>query len=84
MKRKMTLRGPGIKVECDADQIFPSDSGQGTPVLVVLDNGETATWNCALSEGETVDGTKFTEEQFLWFNSGIIKKVDAWCLQYGA
>lgn len=79
----MTFRGPGIKVECDEGEIFPSDPGQGTPVLVVLGNGETATWNCALSEGETVDGTKFTEEQFTWLNT-IVKQVDAWCLQYGA
>lgn len=79
----MTLRGPGIKVECDADQIFPSDSGQGTPVMVELANGETATWSCALSEGETVDGTKFSEAQFSWLNS-VVDQISAWCLHFGA
>lgn len=83
MNSKEILDGPdGMKVEFDASQVFPEDPGQGTPVLVVLKNKETASWNCAINEGETVDGTKFTEKQKSWLNN-ITPWVDAWCQKHG-
>lgn len=54
-----TFKGPeGLRLELDAGQIFPEDPGQGTPVLVVLANGDSGTYGCVTSEGETCDGTK--------------------------
>lgn len=67
MKTKMKLRGPGLVIELDAEQIFPDDPGQGTPALVVLPSGDTATFNCASSEGEC-DGTQLTPAQCAWLN----------------
>jgi hypothetical protein len=71
------LYGPNIHVELDASQIFPNDPGQGTPVLIVLSNGETASWNCGCCEGETSDGTKFTDGQCDWL-AEIHEEVEAW------
>lgn len=72
---KTVIEGPGIKVELDAGEIYPSDPGQGTPVLVLLSNGDTGTWNCVTSEGETADGTVLTPEQ-------LHGKINRWRLQF--
>jgi hypothetical protein len=49
--------GGEYRIELDADEIFPDDPGQGTPVMVygppILDDREEsgATYNCAIGEG---------------------------------
>lgn len=64
---KQILRGPsGIKLELDATEIFPDDPGMGTPALVVMPNGDTGSFSCVSSEGETVDGTRLTKAQMNW------------------
>ena len=64
---KSTLSGPGgIKLELDSNEIYPNDPGQGTPALVVMPNGNTASYNCAVSEGETMDGDKLSPAQIAW------------------
>lgn len=74
---KEVLQGPGIRVELDTEQIFPNDPGQGTPVLVVLENGDTGTWNCVTSEGETADGTRLSDEQ-KQFLGDVTQDVENW------
>lgn len=68
---KETLKGPdGIKLELDKGEIYPDDPGMGTPALVVLANGDTGTFDCVTSEGETVDGQhKLTQEQLDWLET---------------
>lgn len=79
---KDTIRGPGLKVELDSDQIFPNDPGQGTPVLVVFANEDTGTWNCVTTEGQTADGTRVTPEQSKWLDR-ITPRVEEWMRQNG-
>ena len=68
MKTRFTKTGPdGLRVEFNADEIFPNDPGQGTPVLVCLGR-ETATFCCALNEGE-VDGIRLSPAQMLFLES---------------
>jgi len=76
MARKQTLKGPGgIKIELDADEIFPNDPGQGTPILVNLYEG-TASYNCAVSENE-VDGIELEQIQIEWLNK-LEYQIDTW------
>jgi hypothetical protein len=72
-----TLRGKGIRIELDSAEIFPEDPGQGTPVLVVLANGDSATWNCITETGETADGTQLTDDQKQWLES-MTPTVEEW------
>lgn len=76
------IKGPGISVELDTREIYPHDPGMGTPVLISLDNGETVTWNCGISEGETVDGTKFNQEELDWLN-WVTPQVEQWMKDNG-
>jgi len=67
---RTVLKGPaGLRLILDSSEIFPNDPGQGTPAIVELTNGDTATYNCAVGEGETNDGTPLTLEQVEWLNS---------------
>jgi hypothetical protein len=62
MPKKFTKYGPaGLSVRFDLSEIFPDDPGQGTPVIVCL-GSETATFYCAINEGE-VDGTRLSSDQ---------------------
>ena len=62
MQTKFTKHGPhGLSVRFDSTEIFPDDPGKGTPVLVCLGR-ETATFCCALNEGE-VDGIRLSPAQ---------------------
>ena len=79
--KKQTLKGPGLKVELDASQIFPDDPGNGTPVLIVFDNKDTGTWNCVTDSGETVDGTRLTDKQREWIEK-VTPQVEAWMIIY--
>ncbi len=77
------LTGPnGIRIEMDAKQIFPDDPGQGTPVLVCFANGDTGTWNCVTSEGETADGTQLDDEQKEWIGD-METEVAEWMEEHG-
>lgn len=68
MKNRFTKTGPnGLRVEFDATEIYPDDPGQGTPVLVCLGR-ETATFCCALNEGE-VDGIRLSQAQIAFLES---------------
>lgn len=62
---KQTLIGPnGLRLELDSAEIFPDDPGQGTPAMVYL-RGESATYWCALNEGE-VDREVMNSSQQAW------------------
>ena len=59
------LNGPnGITLILDPTQVCKDDPGQGTPALVTLKN-ETATYWCAIGEGE-VDGLELSKAQIGW------------------
>ena len=63
MKNRFTKYGPnGLRVEFDSSEIFPEDPGQGTPVLVYLGR-ETASFCCALNEGEVGGYVRLSPEQ---------------------
>lgn len=81
MRNKTILRGPSVKVEMDTNEIFPNDPGMGTPVMVIVIGGGTATWNCAINEGET-DEEKLTDEQMKWLNQ-ITPQVEKWMMDNG-
>lgn len=78
---KTEIKGKGIKVELDTNEIYPQDPGQGTPVLVVLSNGNTGTWNCVTCEGE-IDGEPLTDDHKQWLDS-ITPRVESWMSQHG-
>lgn len=75
---KQILRGPGgIKLELNADQIFPGDPGLGTPRLVTINGGRhTGTLDCALGECE-VDDAPLSEAQWEWLDALSIQ-ADEW------
>jgi hypothetical protein len=69
--------GPnGIRLELDHTQIFPDDPGNGTPALVI--KGEyTATFHCALNEGELdCGGYQLDDREMRWLEEQEIL-VDA-------
>ena len=81
MNARRTLTGPnGLKVELDANEIYPSDPGQGTPALVTLKVGGkeyTASYACASAEGELDCGDyQLNEDQKDWLAS-VEPDVDA-------
>ena len=66
------LRGPGgITLTLDVTQVFPDDPGRGTPAIVEVPGRGTATYDCAVGEGE-VDGGKgtyaLTGAQLAWLD----------------
>lgn len=80
-ERKQTIKGPGgLRLELDADQIFPDDPGQGTPCLLEMRDEDgrivTATFNCAIGEGE-VEYVMLAEDQMNWLNE-LEYPVDTW------
>lgn len=71
------LRGPdGCKITFNANEVFPDDPGQGTPVMLTLKSGDTATFNCALNEGEA-EGEPLTPAQIDWLNE-LAFDVEEW------
>lgn len=69
MKNRFTKHGPnGLRVEFDANEIFPNDPGQGTPVLVCLGR-ETASFCCALNEGEVGGSIRLSPAQIAFLES---------------
>ncbi len=62
---KQTLRGPGIRIELDSDEINNEDPGAGTPAMVHVGR-ETGTYGCIVETGETVNGTMLTKRQNQW------------------
>ncbi len=69
----------GLKIILDEKEIFPSDPGMGTPVIMekTLDyKSYTATWNCGTSEGE-LDDYSLTDEEIEWFLSKA-EQVENW------
>jgi hypothetical protein len=69
MKTRFTKHGPnGLRVEFDANEIFPNDPGQGTPVLVCLGR-ETASFCCALNEGEVGGSVRLSPAQLAFLES---------------
>lgn len=76
-QKDQVIRGPqGIKLFLDASEIIPHDPGQGTPAMIHLSTGDTATFNCVDSELE-VDGIALTTEQQKWVRE-IAEEVDMW------
>lgn len=62
-----TRFGPsGIRLELDHTQIFPDDPGAGTPALVIKGD-YSATYHCALNEGELdCGGYQLNDEEVQW------------------
>jgi hypothetical protein len=72
-----TVTGPdGIELHLDAGEIFPNDPGQGTPAIVKLSTGDTATFNCVDNTLE-VSGIDLTSTQQNWIRS-LSSTVDDW------
>lgn len=59
MNRKTIPLGNGWRLELDRAQVFPDDPGQGTPAMVYGPRGESATFQCALCEGEADAGAGY-------------------------
>ena len=73
---KVVLTYGRATLTLDASEIVPGDPGAGTPIVV--DEGPaSATWSCALNEGEDADGYPFSAGTLLWLDS-IAQEVDAW------
>lgn len=64
MKPQFSLYKHGLRVDFNADEIFPDDPGAGTPVMVWLGR-DSATYNCARNEGE-VDTVRLNQQQIDW------------------
>jgi hypothetical protein len=64
MKPQFSLYKHGLRVDFDADEIFPDDPGQGTPVLVWT-CGESGTYSCVREVGE-IENVRLTQAQIDW------------------
>lgn len=80
--QKQTIRRPQnyLAIELDAAQIYPSDPGQGTPILVV--HGQhTATLECAVNEGELAGRGnvlyKLSDLEMKWLDS-VYDQCNEW------
>lgn len=63
---KQTITGYGLRIVLDSSEIFPDDPGQGTPAMVyVVDRHASATYWCALNEGE-IEDVQLTTTQSNW------------------
>lgn len=73
------LNGPEIMVELDASQVYPNDPGAGTPAIVLSHFGYSATYHCALDNGELENSRgqfkKLTKRQIEWLEK-IQDEVD--------
>lgn len=49
---KRIIAKHGLKVILDTSEVFPDDPGRGTPAMVYNSRGASATFTCALNEGE--------------------------------
>lgn len=53
-----TLHGPnGAKIVLDLNEVYPEDPGNGTPAMFYYGGGSATYW-CALGEGEVDAGRK--------------------------
>lgn len=52
-----TLEKYGLKVVLDKSEVFLNDPGAGTPAMVYNQRGASATFTCAMNEGE-LDNTR--------------------------
>ena len=77
-KQKSTISNTALqlRIELDANEIYPNDPGQGTPAMVILMDEncrrelDSGTFNCAIGEGElSHNGTQLTEAQREWLYS---------------
>ena len=90
MQRQETLSGPdGLRIELDAEQIFPEDPGQGTPALVIQRKGRrdeySSTYNCASDQG-TLENTRgeflvLSKPKCDWLNA-METYVDRWLTHF--
>jgi hypothetical protein len=70
----------GLKVVLNKAQVFKEDPGRGTPAMVYNERGASATWSCAINEGE-LDNRKtgfinhITDKQNDWLWS-LSKEID--------
>lgn len=62
-----TLNGCGLIIELDTAQVFAHDPGRGTPAMVNI-KGRSATYWCALNEGE-VEDVRLTAAQMRWLET---------------
>lgn len=71
-----TIKGPGgLVIELDEAQVFPSDPGSGTPILVTL-KGSSSSFNCAYDTG-FVDNEELTTAQAAFLESKA-DELDIW------
>ena len=57
IERRFKRESFGLTVVFDASEIYPNDPGLGTPVMVYSQQERlSATWHCAVSEGELLGG----------------------------
>jgi hypothetical protein len=71
-----TLRGPGIVIHLDSNEIYPDDPGAGAPAIVETTNGDyTATYWCALDTG-TLSGREGDKDLTLAQQEWLDAKFD--------
>lgn len=79
MKQTIKSPGLGILIALDTNEIYPSDPGQGTPVLIETTDGKyTATWDCGMDTGELdCGGYILNDRQKAWLATQETT-VDEW------
>lgn len=71
METVKTLSKFGLNVVLDKSEVFKDDPGNGTPAMVYNMSGASATYNCAVNEGElennyTGNMNQLSEKQIEW------------------
>lgn len=69
------------RVVMDASEIFPDDPGRGTPLMVYGPKNASATFTCALCEGELDDYAKLPENVWKWLDD-VSDTVYEWLDSY--
>lgn len=89
MESKLTIKGMGLKIVLDADEVFPADPGNGCPALVEHSSGATGTFWCVRDTGEMMSDNwetlDLTGKQMDWLDKQSDKVdtfVDYWSKVY--
>lgn len=68
---KKIIEKYGLKIVLDKSEVFPDDPGRGTPAIVYNKRGASATFTCAMNEGELDNSdtgfmNKLSDKQIDW------------------
>lgn len=68
-------RKDGWRVVADRHQVFGSDPGQGTPLMVHAPDGSSATLNCALDTGQC-EYTSIPDDIYRWLDENVAERAE--------